>query len=151
MNNTLSNEVPYVCKTYKCDSCNSLKQGQPWLSVNFSRKPYNSCSYLCNTKMRDVLPKGYYEQIINKEDFNEPRPVIDNPKYEEFVFLTETEINALSNDDYMKYSETLNDVFLLNPIRSSVYYEQLENDAYEKAVELEEDNYSDDGIDADDY
>jgi hypothetical protein len=65
------------------------------------------------------------------------------------VFLTETEINSLNNDEYTTYTTNLDEELLLNPLRSTVYYEQLENDAYEKAIELDdgsssEDNHEDD-------
>jgi hypothetical protein len=127
--------------TYTCDSCNCLKKGKPWISVDFPNKIYNSCSYSCNRKMDDVLPKGYYPLIINKEDFNGPMPVIrTKPTYKPFNFLTETEINCLNKDEYTKYTDNLNEELLLNPLRSKIYYEQLENEAYERAIEEEEDD-----------
>jgi len=149
MKNTVLKDTTVYTSTYTCNSCNSIKEGKPWLSVNFPRKTYHTCSYLCNIKMRDVLPRNYYNLIINKEDFNEPRPFHHNPTYEPFVFLTETEINSLNNDEYTTYTTNLDEELLLNPLRSTVYYEQLENDAYEKAIELDdgsssEDNHEDD-------
>jgi hypothetical protein len=80
--------------------------------------------------MRDVLPVGYYDLIINKEDFNEPRPINNNPTYEPFVFLTATEIAGLNSAEYTNYTNNLNEELLLNPLRSTIYYEQLENDEY---------------------
>jgi hypothetical protein len=138
--------------TYTCNSCNCIKDGKPWISVNFPNKTYYSCSYLCNRKMEDVLPKNYYPLIINKEDFNEPMPVMrSKPKYEPFNFLTETEINGLNNDEYTKYTDNLNEELLLNPLRSKVYYEQLENDAYERVVEEADEEGSSDDMCVDDY
>jgi hypothetical protein len=138
--------------TYTCNSCNCIKDGKPWISVNFPNKTYYSCSYLCNRKMEDVLPKNYYPLIINKEDFNEPMPVMrSKPKYEPFNFLTETEINDLNNDEYTKYTDNLNEELLLNPLRSKVYYEQLENDAYERVVEEADEEGSSDDMCVDDY
>jgi len=73
------------------------------------------------------------------------------PKYEPFNFLTETEINDLNNDEYTKYTDNLNEELLLNPLRSKVYYEQLENDAYERVVEEADEEGSSDDMCVDDY
>ena len=73
------------------------------------------------------------------------------PKYEPFNFLTETEINGLNNDEYTKYTDNLNEELLLNPLRSKVYYEQLENDAYERVVEEADEEGSSDDMCVDDY
>lgn len=137
--------------TYTCRSCNCIKEGKPWISVDFPKGVYHSCSYSCNRKMDDILPKGYYPLIINKEDFSEPMPVIrTKPKYQPFNFLTDTEINNLSNEEYTKYEENLDTEFLLNPTRSKVYYEQLENNDYERMIENESSDSSEDVV-CDDY
>ena len=137
--------------TYTCRSCNCIKEGKPWISVDFPNGLYQACSYSCNRKMDDILPKGYYGLIVNKEDFNEPMPFIrTKPKYQPFNFLTDTEITDLSNEEYAKYEENLDTEFLLNPVRSKVYYEQLENDAKERIIEMDESDSSDE-ITYDDY
>ena len=152
MTKKILENMPKESTTYTCNSCNCIKGGKPWISVNFPNKTYYSCSYLCNRKMEDVLPKNYYPLIINKEDFNEPMPVMrSKPKYEPFNFLTETEINDLNNDEYTKYTDNLNEELLLNPLRSKVYYEQLENDAYERVVEEADEEGSSDDMCVDDY
>ena len=138
--------------TYTCNSCNCIKEGKPWISVKFPNRTYHSCSYLCNRKMEGVIPKGYYPLIINKEDFSEPMPVMETkPKYEPFNFLTETEINGLNKDEYTKYTDNLNEELLLNPLRSKIYYEQLENEAYERVVEEACEEESSDDMHVDDY
>ena len=101
--------------------------------------------------MDDVLPKGYYDLIVNKEDFNEPMPVIrTKPKYEPFNFLTDTEINNMSTEEYSKYEENVDEQCLLNPMRSNVYYEQLENEEHERRIENESSDSSQDVV-FDDY
>ena len=150
MKDTVLKDTTVTKSTYSCNSCNSIKYGKPWLSVNFPRKTYHTCSYLCNINMRDVLPVGYYDLIINKEDFNEPRPINNNPTYEPFVFLTATEIAGLNSAEYTNYTNNLNEELLLNPLRSTIYYEQLENDEYEKAIELDDGSSSEEDQ-ADDY
>lgn len=137
--------------SYKCCSCGSINEGKPWISIDFPGNLYHACSYSCNKKMDGRLPKGYYGLIINKEDFNEPMPVIQTkPTYQLFNFLTETELNNLSNEEYSKYKDNIDTEFLLNPIRSKVYYEQLENDAHERIIEMD-DSESGEEIIYDDY
>ena len=137
--------------TYTCGSCQCVKEGKPWITIDFPSGLYHSCSYSCNRKMDDVLPKGYYDLIVNKEDFNEPMPVIrTKPKYEPFNFLTDTEINNMSSEEYSKYTENIDEQFLLNPIRSKVYYEQLENQEHERMIENESSDSSEEAV-YDDY
>ena len=137
--------------TYTCGSCQCVKEGKPWITIDFPGNLYHSCSYSCNRKMDDILPKGYYNLIVNKEDFNEPMPVIrTKPKYEPFNFLTDTEINNMSTEEYAKYEENIDEQFLLNPIGSKVYYEQLENEEHEKMIENESSDSSEE-VGYDDY
>jgi len=106
---------------------------------------------ICITLVHILLPKGYYDLIVNKEDFNEPMPVIrTKPKYEPFNFLTDTEIKHMSTEEYAKYEENLDTEFLLNPTRSKVYYEQLENEEHERLIENESSDSSED-VSCDDY
>mgnify|MGYP001037909566 CR=1 FL=1 len=137
--------------SYTCCSCQSVKEGKPWITVDFPGNLYHACSYSCNRKMDDVLPKGYYDLIVNKEDFNEPMPVIrTKPKYEPFNFLTDTEIKHMSTEEYAKYEENVDEQCLLNPTRSNVYYEQLENEEHERLIENESSDSSEDVV-CDDY
>ena len=137
--------------TYTCSSCHCVKEGKPWITIDFPGNLYHSCSYSCIRKMDDILPKGYYDLIVNKEDFNEPMPVIrTKPKYEPFNFLTDTEINKMSTEEYAKYEENVDEQFLLNPTRSKVYYEQLENEEHERMIENESSGSSEEAV-YDDY
>ena len=33
------------------------------------------CSYLCANQFRELIGVGYWNKVINKEDFADPRPV----------------------------------------------------------------------------
>ena len=59
----------------QCIHCKCLLNGKPWLSVNYEEKIYNACKYNCGVKMHLYVGTTYWEKVINKEDFNEPRPV----------------------------------------------------------------------------
>ena len=78
-------------------------------------------------------------------------PVIrTKPKYEPFNFLTDTEVNNMSSGEYAKYEENVDEQFLLNPTRSKVYYEQLENEEHERMIENESSDSSEE-VRYDDY
>ena len=68
-----------------------------------------------------------------------------------FEFLTETEINQLTNDEYKSYKEQIDNQFLLNPTGKDVHYSTLENDRHEKEMEDEFYNSLSDEDSYDDY
>jgi len=57
----------------KCLTCEKEIEGKPWISIDMDCT-YHSCSYLCSKNINETLGKGYWNHVINKEDFNEPRP-----------------------------------------------------------------------------
>jgi hypothetical protein len=63
-----------------CFHCSKNIQGKPWISVRNCNDPqnnYHGCSYLCGIKLDKIIGSGYWKHVINKEDFNEPRPVYE--------------------------------------------------------------------------
>ena len=67
-----------------------------------------------------------FDLIVNKEDFNHPRPITHKPDNSyEFKFLTETEINQLSNEEYRKYKEDFQEHHLLQPNQWEIYNDDL--------------------------
>lgn len=60
-----------------CFHCNCLIQEKPWMTVKRKEETYNSCGYSCSTKISSVIGSGYWKDIVNKEDFNELRPVFE--------------------------------------------------------------------------
>ena len=60
----------------QCLKCKKEICGKPWLIVGL-HEGYTvyGCSYLCANQFRELIGFGYWKNIINKEDFNEPRPV----------------------------------------------------------------------------
>tara|TARA_B100000035_G_scaffold301921_1_gene298994 strand:+ start:681 stop:950 length:270 start_codon:yes stop_codon:yes gene_type:complete len=88
--------------------------------------------------------------IQNKEDFNEIRPVLHQPVSNEFIFLTETEINDLTNEQYSQYKLDYEEACFLNETKSRVYEEGLHNDEYTRSIEEAEDS-DEHGIYSDDY
>ena len=134
--------------SYVCSACNKTYEGKAWITIN-TEKTVITCSYLCYKKCLDHIPKKHFHLIQNMEDFNEPRPVFHTqPPEPPFQFLTETEINKLTDEEYYRYKLDLDEHCLLNPARSQVYHEGLENDAHALALEGEgEEEFMDDNLD----
>jgi hypothetical protein len=59
--------------TNKCLMCENVIEGKPWISVDMGCIVH-VCSYLCGKNIDTKLGKGYWKDVINKEDFDEPRP-----------------------------------------------------------------------------
>tara|TARA_B100000686_G_C16775258_1_gene967990 strand:+ start:2033 stop:2413 length:381 start_codon:yes stop_codon:yes gene_type:complete len=60
----------------KCLKCNKVIDEKPWITIRFNEGcNVYGCSYLCANQFRELIGFGYWNYIVNKEDFNEPRPV----------------------------------------------------------------------------
>ena len=66
-----------VRKEYKCDKCseNRLKF---FIHMNIEGDDKYICSYLCSKDMHITYGKGYFQYVVNTDDFNHPRPLVDN-------------------------------------------------------------------------
>lgn len=58
-----------------CDSCEKTISGKPWMTVLNAGVYKHVCRHTCATTYTNKYGGGYWDQIVNKEDFNEPRPV----------------------------------------------------------------------------
>ena len=58
----------------ECFICKREVEGKPWISVDMGFI-YHGCSYLCSKQLNDELGENYWDNVINKEDFDVPRPV----------------------------------------------------------------------------
>ena len=61
--------------TVQCLNCLESIGEKPWMSVEHKGAVIHSCSYLCTTKLHEHIGSGYWKNVINKEDFPEPRPL----------------------------------------------------------------------------
>jgi len=123
--------------SYTCNGCCKSYEGKAWISIQAPAEIIYACSYLCYKGYLDHIPKRHFHLILNPEDFNEPRPVFLKPKKKTFNFLTETEINELTNEEYHTYKDDLDEQFIFNPVRSEVYHKGLEDDKHAKELEDE--------------
>ena len=61
--------------TPHCLVCNKEFDSKPWLIVYCDKNYHYGCSYLCSRNFKEILGPDYWNGLINKEDFQEPRPV----------------------------------------------------------------------------
>ena len=66
-----------VRKEYKCDNClgNKFKF---FIHMDIDGDDKYICSYLCSKDMHITYGKGYFKYVVNRGDFNHPRPLVDN-------------------------------------------------------------------------
>jgi hypothetical protein len=62
----------------KCLTCKKVIEGKPWISIEIECT-YHGCSYLCSKSLHENFGNGYWTHVINKEDFDEPRPICQKP------------------------------------------------------------------------
>jgi len=136
---------------YKCNTCLKESEGKAWISIQTPEQIVYACSYLCYKRNLDHIPKRHFHLILNPEDFNEPRPVFKTPTEETFNYLTEADINELSNEQYSNYKDELDEQFLLNPVKSEVYYAGLKDDKHTEELEGDCNYNSSDEEPHDDY
>ena len=128
---------------YSCDICALCKRGKPWLMyITRHGNKSNICSYLCYSKTDDVKMKN----ILNKEDFNEIRPYIENKN--EIKFLDQDDLDQLDNNQYSTYMDELYEKCLLNPEKYHAYIRSL-NDDMEYCSESSEDYIDELYVDSD--
>ena len=60
-----------------CAICQKMIEGNPWISIRCdSETVIHGCSYICDTKMEQIVGNNYYDKVINKCDFNYLFPII---------------------------------------------------------------------------
>jgi hypothetical protein len=64
--------------TIRCIHCKSEIVGKPWISVACGKDDVvHACNYICSNRLRFYIGIGYWDRVLNKEDFPGPRPVIN--------------------------------------------------------------------------
>ena len=59
----------------QCIHCKKVIREKPWIIVNVDCGYIYGCSYHCGTQLHNYIGTGYWKNVINKEDFSEPRPI----------------------------------------------------------------------------
>ena len=68
-------EEDTVYSPTQCIHCSKVIHGKPWISVKHDSRIVNACGYSCSNHLSKYVGVGYFDKIVNKEDFNEPRPI----------------------------------------------------------------------------
>lgn len=62
--------------TIRCIHCKSDIVGKPWMSVECDKDDVvHACNYICSNRLGFYIGHGYWDRVLNKEDFPGPRPV----------------------------------------------------------------------------
>uniref|UniRef100_A0A6C0F7H3 Uncharacterized protein n=1 Tax=viral metagenome TaxID=1070528 RepID=A0A6C0F7H3_9ZZZZ len=72
-----------VIHNVECIHCKSTINDKPWITVCVPSENYNvhACGYTCARNLKYYVGVGYWNNVVNKEDFSEPRPVIKSELY----------------------------------------------------------------------
>ena len=93
----------------QCFNCKQSFTAKPWISVQCEEHIIHGCSYKCGIQLKDHIGKGYWDDIINKEDFNEPRPNLSYKSPTELELIKiELEEEQLMNEE-MEYDNDSDD------------------------------------------
>ena len=60
-----------------CECCETKIMGKPWIMLDLICKSIMYVPILVQHVLQKKYGGGYWENIINKEDFNGPRPVFE--------------------------------------------------------------------------
>ena len=66
----------------RCIHCKKEIEGKPWISVSCGRdEVVHACNYICSNRLSFYIGSGYWDRVLNKEDFPGPRPVFQTRNY----------------------------------------------------------------------
>ena len=95
-------------KEYECEciSCNNKIKGKPWITLYIEDNNYriHACKYLCAKNIKHYVGNNYWKYVVNKEDFNEPRPVLNNHLFNNDItvnFGIEEIREEIKNEEYI--------------------------------------------------
>ena len=60
-----------------CLICQKEINEKPWITVQKDGQKFIGCSYSCGVNFHTKIGCGYWNYVVNKEDFNEPRPILN--------------------------------------------------------------------------
>ena len=128
--------------SHTCDVCSCGTNG--WAKTSYKSTDLTYCSYECYQKMPTFIPTLGVRRADDTESVI--LPYRKSPETT-FNFLSETEVNQLTGEDYEKYKEQLREHLDDN---YDMYHSLLENETRDKDME-EEFNCSSEDSDDDDY
>ena len=114
--------------TYKCDKCGECKRSF-FIHLDQGKGDKYICSYLCSGDMHLDYGQDYWNTVVNVEDFNHLRPIVEVKKVKEKFAIEYNEldhernefIQSLIDDD--KNTEELEKEYELSSSDSEYDYE----------------------------
>lgn len=79
----MNEESSSVSETPVCIHCKCNIEGKPWITVDLNESTeeytveniFHACKYMCSRNLKYHIGNGYWDKVVNKEDFPGPRPV----------------------------------------------------------------------------
>jgi len=102
--------------------CEKQIEGEPWITIKCEGDSVvHGCSYLCTNKIDQVVGKKYWHRVVNQEDFNDIRPIIQQMNTPE---------EAITDNDLGELLEEINEEQRIQQIEWD-YEESSEEDDWE--------------------
>ena len=57
--------------TIRCINCKKELNEKPWISVRCDEDIVHACKYGCAQRLKYYIGTGYWDRVINKEDFRD--------------------------------------------------------------------------------
>ena len=96
LNKTITATPPTLI-SYKCDRCGECKKNY-FIHMNKDDEDTYICSYLCSGDMHLDYGQDYWNTVVNTEDFNHLRPIIEPPKKKEKFAIEYDELDHERNE-----------------------------------------------------
>ena len=97
-------KVTEYSTSFKCDKCGECKT-KYFIHMDINKKDKYICSYLCSKDMHINYGKSYWDNVVNIEDFQHPRPLQIKQEYKETFKVEYDHIN----DDRNVFIQSLED------------------------------------------
>lgn len=89
-----------------CVHCSKVINGKPWITVHYPEDDYtvHACGYMCGVRLKYHIGIGYWDNVVNKEDFNTNLIPVEtfNPKIKTDItanFQREENIREILNEE----------------------------------------------------
>lgn len=89
-----------------CVNCSKVINGKPWITVYYPKDDYtvHACDYICCNRLKYHIGVGYWDNVVNKEDFNTNLIPVEtfNPKIKRDItanFQREENIREILNEE----------------------------------------------------